>query len=43
MDYDCMIDKDNMTMKMDASDTSSISLNDTLNVINTINDTLFES
>jgi len=43
MNYDCMIDKDNMTMKMYASDTSSISLNNTLNVINTINDTLFGS
>ena len=40
-DYDCMIDKDNMVMKMYVNDNSPIDLNDTLEVINTINDELF--
>lgn len=40
-DYDCMIDKDNMVMKMDVNDSSPIDLNDTLEVINTINSELF--
>lgn len=40
-DFDCMIDKDNMVMKMYAKDDSPIDLNDTLKVINTINDELF--
>jgi len=42
-DYDCMIDKDNMVMKMNADDSSPIDLNDTLEVINTINGELFVS
>jgi hypothetical protein len=42
-DYDCMIDKDNMVMKMDVNDSSPIDLNDTLEVINTINSELFGS
>lgn len=42
-DYDCMIDKDNMVMKMHVNDSSPIDLNDTLEVINTINGELFVS
>lgn len=42
-DYDCMIDKNKNIMKMFADDDESVSLEDTLTVINTINDTLFTS
>lgn len=43
VDYDCMIDKSGNIMKMFADDEEYISLDDTLTVINTINDTLFTS
>lgn len=42
-DYDCMIDKSKNIMKMFPDDEEYISLDDTLAVINTINDTLFTS
>lgn len=37
-DYDCMVDKNNNTMKIDEE---SIDLDDTITVINTINNSLF--
>ena len=42
-DYDCMIDKNENIIKMDPNDEETISLDDTLSVINTINDTVFVS
>lgn len=42
-DYDCMIDKNENIIKMDPNDEETISLDDTLSVVNTINDTLFTS
>ena len=42
-DYDCMIDKNENIIKMDPNDEETISIDDTLTVINTINDTVFMS
>lgn len=42
-DYDCMIDKRNNIMKTSPDDEEPVSLDDTLEVINTINDDLFTS
>lgn len=42
-DYDCMIDKNENIIKMDPNDEETISLDDTLVVINSINDTVFVS
>lgn len=42
-DYDCMIDKNKNIIKMDPNDEETISLDDTFDVINAINDTLFTS
>lgn len=42
-DYDCMIDKNKNIIKMDPNDEETISIDDTLTVINTINDTVFMS
>ena len=42
-DYDCMIDKNENIIKMDPNDEETISLDDTLAVVNTINDTVFVS
>ena len=39
-DYDCMIDKNENIIKMDTNDEETISIDDTLTVINTINDTV---
>ena len=42
-DYNCMIDKNENIIKMDTNDEETISIDDTLTVINTINDTVFMS
>lgn len=42
-DYDCMIDKNENIIKMDPNDEETISLDDTIAVINAINDTVFVS